>query len=75
MKDPCIACGEETAVGSPLYPSRKMLDGPDRRPVFLCDDCRVRLAPREVSELSQAEQERLREGGTLFGIRFGPTGH
>ena len=73
--DPCIACGEETAVGSPLYSSRKRLAGPDQHSVFLCDDCRARLAPREVKELNQDEQERLREGGTLFGAWFNATGH
>ena len=72
--DPCIACGEETAVGSPLYSSRKRLAGPDQHSVFLCDDCRARLAPREVKELNQDEQERLREGGTVFGVWFNATG-
>ena len=42
--EPCVACGEETAVGSALYWDRHVEHLPDGTRVHRCEECAERLA-------------------------------
>ena len=45
-EEPCLKCGEETAVGSFFYSDRRAAQLPDGPPGFLCSECvrRIRAA-------------------------------
>jgi hypothetical protein len=44
-EEPCLSCGEETAIGSIFFSDRHENEGPDGR-VYLCSECvaRIRMA-------------------------------
>ena len=45
-EEPCLSCGEETAVGSVFFSDRSAAKLPDGTPGFLCSECvrRIRAA-------------------------------
>lgn len=43
--EPCDRCGDETAVGSPLFPGRHQGQLGDGVPVFRCGECAARDQP------------------------------
>ena len=45
-EEPCLGCGEETAVGSVFFSDRKVVEDPDGRRAYLCSLCvsRIRAA-------------------------------
>ena len=45
-QEPCLMCGEETAVGSVFFSDRHAAQRPDGTRGFLCSEC-VRAGPRE----------------------------
>jgi hypothetical protein len=42
-KEPCLACGEETAVGSVFYSDRLAVTHDDSLSAYLCSLCRARV--------------------------------
>jgi hypothetical protein len=42
-QEPCISCGEETAVGSIFFSDRHTVDGPDGTRTYLCSECIARI--------------------------------
>jgi hypothetical protein len=42
-EEPCLTCGEETAVGSVFYSDRNRAQLPDGTPGFLCSECVKRI--------------------------------
>jgi hypothetical protein len=65
-KQPCVACGDDTAAGSPLYTGRTELEMRDGQPGYLCSDCHVRITGHDRGELTEEDVRRLREGGSAF---------
>ena len=53
--EPCVVCGEETAVGSLFYSDRHVmeLDGPG--PKFLCGLCHSKARARGSERLTEAD--------------------
>ena len=43
-QEPCVQCGEETAVGSVFYSDRRSIDQADGTRTYLCSLCEARLA-------------------------------
>jgi hypothetical protein len=41
--EPCLSCGEETAIGSIFYSDRFEGTSPDGRRFFVCSECRKRV--------------------------------
>jgi hypothetical protein len=71
----CEACGEETAVGSPLYSDRRVVTDPTGRRTFVCSSCTRRIvAARRQEPLSDEDRQRLESGAAAFGA-FAPGGH
>lgn len=74
--EPCCQCGEDTAVGSPLY-SDRLADRSGDEPRYLCSLCAQRLrGSREVhsDEEREAVRRELEKGAFVFGS-FAPGGH
>lgn len=60
--EPCLICGEETAVGSVFFSDRREAVLPDGTRGFLCSECIRRLRAKGRSEVSE---ERLLEGSVI----------
>jgi hypothetical protein len=42
-EEPCLGCGEETAVGSVFFSDRKAVEGADGSRGYLCSACVARI--------------------------------
>ena len=42
-EEPCVGCGEETAIGSVFFSDRKVVEDPDGRRAYLCSLCVARI--------------------------------
>jgi hypothetical protein len=68
-KDPCIGCGEPTAVGTLRYSDRRAIDHSDKSRSYLCSLCDARVAAaRRGKRLSDDEVRRLIESGSMAGV-------
>ena len=74
--EPCTSCGENTAIGTPFYSDRRVLDptGPNRR--FICALCvqNVTQKRRRRRPMSEEERRELERSAAAFG-GFAPGGH
>ena len=41
--EPCLGCGEETAIGSVFFSDRKVIEDPDGTRAYLCSSCVARI--------------------------------
>ena len=75
-KEPCLACGEETAVGSVFFSDRLAVPRDGRATEFLCSLCsaRVRTSSRSGRRLSDEEIRRSVENGTAAALAWGNAG-
>lgn len=70
-KEPCVGCGEETAVGSIFYSDRHVVDHADGRQSFLCTLCDARVrSSRQGTRLSDDEVRGLVENGSIAAIAW-----
>ncbi len=74
--EPCEACGEDTAAGTPLFSDRLDVDRGDGSLVYLCSFCagQVRAGGHEVHEMTDEQREKLERAAFAFGA-FAPGGH
>jgi hypothetical protein len=42
-QEPCLGCGEETAVGSVFFSDRHVVEDPDGLRAYLCSACVARI--------------------------------
>ena len=42
-EEPCVSCGEETAIGSLFYFDRHTVENPDGTRAYLCSACIARI--------------------------------
>jgi hypothetical protein len=63
---PCLKCGDETAIGSPLYSSRTKVDLKKGLTGFVCSDCHVGITGHDRGELTEEDVRKLREGASAF---------
>ena len=69
--EPCSICGEETAVGSPLFSDRRELERDGQR-AYLCSICLENaVGVRRGTHLSGAELERAINVAALAGQVWG----
>jgi hypothetical protein len=57
--EPCLGCGEETAVGSIFYSDRRDAELPDGTRVYLCSECVKRI--RATGHHEGLSDERMAE--------------
>ena len=70
--EPCLGCGEETAVGSVFFSDRRIVERADGR-MYLCSlcDAAVRLS-RRGRRLTDEEVRNLVENGSAIGTAWRP---
>ena len=74
-REPCLACGEETSVGSVFYSDRRVVDASDGSRTFVCSSCAQRAAARRRGKrLTDEELRNLVDNGSMTAITWGNTG-
>ena len=58
VREPCLSCGEETATGSVLYSSRRVIDREDGTRAYLCELCGEQLAAKHHKRRLTDEEAR-----------------
>ena len=75
--EPCVSCGEETAIGSVFFSDRRSVARPGGTPLFLCSECQARAhQARKGKPLTDAEVIAVTERGKVAGVPYfggGPT--
>ncbi len=57
--EPCDSCGEDTAVGSPLFFDRHTIERPDGSRSFLCSLCVAESRKRRPSRMDASDQDTI----------------
>jgi hypothetical protein len=71
--EPCLTCGEETAVGSVFFSDRSTIDLGDGQLAFLCSLCGSRIrASRKGEPLTDEEVRNLVRNGTSIALGWRP---
>ena len=56
IQEPCVSCGEETAVGSIFFSDRLAVPGDGNSDAFLCGLCYARIrSSHKTSQMTDAE--------------------
>jgi len=64
--EPCVSCGEATAIGSAFYSDRRQVDLKDGSHAFMCTLCDQRIAAaRRGGRLTDEELRRGIESGSM----------
>ena len=66
--EPCLACGYETAIGTPFYPGRMHVLRPDGTPIYLCSECSGLVRTGQLLGLEESDLLRLRESLPPSGV-------
>lgn len=70
-EEPCVGCGEETAVGSSFFSDRRSITRSDGARVFLCSDCQARAhRARKGGALTDEDLRTIADNGTMIGVGF-----
>jgi hypothetical protein len=73
--EPCISCGEDTAIGTIFYSDRLMLDDGAGRSVPLCTLCDSRIRTSQRGPAMTAEQIlQLVKNGSMGGVAWSGRG-
>lgn len=67
--EPCAACGDETAVGSWLYPGRHTLVNAAGR-AFLCDECYAKSRHEGHEPHLDQDMRVIAGNGAMIGVGF-----
>ena len=71
--EPCLRCGEETAVGSVFFSDRSTIDLGAGQLAFLCSLCDSRLrASRKGQPLTDEQVRNLVKNGTAIALGWRP---
>jgi hypothetical protein len=71
--EPCLSCGEETAVGSVFFSDRSTIERADSQSAFLCSLCDARLrVSRKGAPLTDEEVRNLVKNGTAIALGWRP---
>ncbi len=64
--EPCVRCGEETALGSVFFSDRRTFERKKKGPAYLCSLCDAAiLAARRSRRRTEDEVRRLEEMGSM----------
>lgn len=67
--EPCLACGDETAVGSVLYSDRFPVDQPTGQRVYICGYCRDRIRDsKKGAPLTDQEFRDMANNAAMAGV-------
>jgi hypothetical protein len=74
-REPCLACGEETAVGSAFYSDRRVVDQSDGLRTYVCSTWVQRAAARRRGRrLTDEELRDMVDNGSMAAITWGNAG-
>ena len=70
-ENPCLGCGQETAIGSAFYSDRREANRSDGVRVFLCSDCQAAAhRARKGAPLSEEDLQTIANNGFMIGAGF-----
>ena len=70
-REPCLVCGEETAVGSVFYSDRWTVDRADGSPSYLCSLCGARIgSSARGKRLTDDELHNLVANGSVAAVTW-----
>jgi hypothetical protein len=70
-QEPCLGCGEETAVGSIFYSDRRSVARAEGTTSYLCSECQVRAhRARKGQPLSDENILIIADNGMMIGAGF-----
>jgi hypothetical protein len=73
--EPCLACGEETAVGSIFFSDRHGVEQSDGTRTYLCTLCDARIrSSRKGKRLTDEEVRDIVENGSMGAISWAGRG-
>jgi hypothetical protein len=74
MNEPCVVCGEETAIGSVFFSDRHTVEKSDGTRTYLCGLCNARVRSagkgKKGKPLTDEELRSLVENGSLAAIAW-----
>src|SRR5882762_11436367 len=74
-EEPCLACGEETAVGSVFYSDRLVVTHDDSSSAYLCSLCSARVrSSRRGARLTDEEVRNAVANGSAAALAWGNAG-
>ncbi len=74
-REPCVGCGEETAVGSVFFSDRFAVPGKDGAPSYLCSICDARVrSSRKGRRLTDEEVANAVRNGSAAAIAWSSGG-
>ena len=74
-EEPCLACGQETAIGSMFFSDRRETDISDGTRVYMCSDCQAMAhRARKGQPLSDEELRTMAKNGFMIGAGFASGG-
>jgi hypothetical protein len=72
-EEPCLGCGEETAVGSVFFSDRRTVGHADDRRTYLCSLCDSRIrSSRRGKPLTDEEVRKIVENGSAIATAWRP---
>ena len=73
--EPCLGCGEETAVGSVFFSDRRTVEQSDGTRAYLCTLCDARIrSSRKGMRLTDEEVRDIVENGSMGAISWAGRG-
>ena len=74
-REPCVGCGEETAVGSVFFSDRETVERSDGTRTYLCTLCDARIrSSRKGKLLTDEEVRSVVENGSMAAISWAGRG-
>jgi hypothetical protein len=70
-EEPCLGCGQETAVGSVFFSDRREITIPDGTRAFLCSECQATAhLARKGQPLTDEDLRTIAKNGSVIGAGF-----
>lgn len=70
-EEPCLACGQETAIGSMFFSDRRETAISDGTRVYMCSDCQAMAhRARKGQPLTDEELRTIAKNGFMVGAGF-----
>lgn len=70
-QEPCVGCGQETAIGSVFFSDRREVAISDGTRTFLCSECQARAhLARKGEPLTDEDLRTIAKNGGMIGAGF-----
>ncbi len=73
LREPCVACGEDTSVGSVFFSDRHVVELRDGASTFVCSLCDARMRSQHRGRrLTDDEVRQIVQDGTVIALGWRP---